>query len=68
MNSLTETPAFYTVEQLAIRWQISARSIRRLIKSGKVKTTRFGRNVRIADYEVCGYEDENYEGGAVSRD
>jgi excisionase family DNA binding protein len=36
-----------TVDQLANRWQVSPRTIRRMIKSEKIKVKRIGRAIRI---------------------
>jgi excisionase family DNA binding protein len=36
-----------TVRQLAENWQISERSVRRMIRAGRIKVIRLGRSVRI---------------------
>ena len=36
-----------TVDQLADRWQVSPRTIRRMIKNGQIPVIRIGRAVRI---------------------
>ena len=36
-----------TVDQLAKRWQVSTRTIRRMIKNGQIPVIRIGRSVRI---------------------
>ena len=36
-----------TVDQLADRWQVSPRTIRRMIKNGQIPVIRIGRSVRI---------------------
>jgi excisionase family DNA binding protein len=38
-----------TVAQLAERWQLSERSIRRRIKDGEIEVVRIGRAVRIPE-------------------
>jgi excisionase family DNA binding protein len=36
-----------TVAQLAERWQVSERTVRRMIADGRIKAVRVGRSVRI---------------------
>ena len=36
-----------TVDQLANRWQVSPRTIRRMIKDKRIKVKRIGRAIRI---------------------
>ena len=61
--SMTETPKagsstqkFYTMRQLAERWQRDKRSIDRDIKSGNLVAHKFGKSVRIAEDDVLLYE------------
>ena len=42
-----------TVDQVAERWQISPRSIRRMIADGRLPVVRIGRAVRIREKEVA---------------
>jgi excisionase family DNA binding protein len=42
-----EPKQLLTVNQLAYRWQVSPRTIRRRIKNGKIPVIRIGRAVRI---------------------
>jgi excisionase family DNA binding protein len=51
-----EAVAFYTVAQLAIRWGICERQVRRYVDSHEIKATRFGRSVRISAAEVVRFE------------
>jgi excisionase family DNA binding protein len=39
--------ALLTVEQVAEKWQISQRTVRRMIADGRLPVIRFGRVVRI---------------------
>ena len=62
MNT-TETPKtrpgaqkFYTMRQLAERWQRDKRSIDRDIRSGNLVAHKFGKSVRIAEDDVLLYE------------
>ena len=50
-------PAFYAVAELAIRWGISERQVRRYIASVELKATRFGRSVRISAATVIEFEE-----------
>jgi excisionase family DNA binding protein len=47
----TEPQQLLTVAELAERWQVSARTIRREIKRGKIRVVRIGRSVRISPEE-----------------
>jgi excisionase family DNA binding protein len=38
---------FVTVEQLADRWQVSERTVRRMIEGGKLRALRVGPQLRI---------------------
>jgi excisionase family DNA binding protein len=49
-------PAFYTVAQLADRWAITERQVRRYIATGELIATRFGRSVRVSAEEVARFE------------
>lgn len=37
-----------TVEEVAERWDVDARTVRSMIKSGRIKALRIGRLVKIA--------------------
>lgn len=50
-------PAFYAVAELAVRWGISERQVRRYIASGELKATRFGRSVRVRAANVSEFEE-----------
>lgn len=47
---------FLTVQDLAERWQISPRQIRRYIEVGELKVARFGSAVRIHISAALGFE------------
>lgn len=44
-----------TVDELAQRWSISSISIRRMVWSGELKATYFGRAIRIPVEEIDRY-------------
>ncbi|TPE63099.1 hypothetical protein FJQ54_04435 [Sandaracinobacter neustonicus] len=47
---------FYTVAELAVRWSLSQRHIRRLIEGGDIITHRIGRAVRVSAANVALFE------------
>jgi len=48
--------AFYTVAELALRWSLSQRPIRRLIEQGAIVEHRIGRAVRVSAANVALFE------------
>ena len=46
---------YWTIPEIADRWQCSERHVRRLIASGQLTAHKFGRLVRVdeADLKVC---------------
>jgi hypothetical protein len=53
----TEGPQrFFTVSQLAVRWQRSKRQIIRDIERGELIVHKFGKSVRVAPEDVLLYE------------
>jgi excisionase family DNA binding protein len=48
-----------TIAELADLWEVSPRTIQRLIKSGALSCRRIGRLVRIADADATDFLDEN---------
>ena len=50
------TPEFFSVNDLASRWNCNPMSVYRLVESGKIKCFRIGRAIRIAKAEVERYE------------
>jgi excisionase family DNA binding protein len=46
-NKLPAAKSLLTVRQVAENWQISQRTVRRMIAKGLIKTVRLGRLVRI---------------------
>jgi excisionase family DNA binding protein len=47
---------FFTAAELALRWGMSERHVRRLTESGELRTHRFGKAVRISLSDVLMYE------------
>lgn len=48
--------AFYTVAELAVRWSLSQRHIRRLIDNEDIAAHRIGRAVRVSAANVALFE------------
>ncbi len=53
---------FFTVPEVARRWNVSLSFVRRLLAKGDLKKTYFGRSVRIAEQDVERYERAAREG------
>jgi excisionase family DNA binding protein len=47
---------FFTVAELAVRWSLSQRHIRRLIEHGDIVAHRIGRAVRVSAANVALFE------------
>jgi excisionase family DNA binding protein len=48
--------SFYSLRQLAARWQISVKSLRRYIARGELPYHRFGRQLRISVQDALAFE------------
>jgi excisionase family DNA binding protein len=48
-----------TITELADIWQVSSRTIQRLIESGALRSRRIGRLVRIADADAEDFLDDD---------
>ena len=51
--------AFFTVEQLAGRWQVSSRTVRRMLERYELRAIYVGKQLRIASDEVTRFEQRN---------
>lgn len=49
-------PEFFTVAQLAVRWQVNPRTVRRWIDEGKLAAVRVGDLVRVPAEAVLAFE------------
>ena len=47
---------YYTVDELATRWKLSVKTVRRLIWAEKLKAIKIGVAIRVPDTEVERYE------------
>jgi excisionase family DNA binding protein len=63
-TSLVHRPlgAFFDVNQLARRWNLSTRTVRRLIADREFAVTRIGRRVLVSEREVALFEAKNTHG------
>lgn len=65
MSETTAQPdhdrTFWTVAQIAGRWQCSEKKVRRLIRNRKLIAHRFGDQLRIAEADLRGYERQHRE-------
>jgi excisionase family DNA binding protein len=50
------SPVFLTVPELAARWSVTDRTLRRLVGQGDLPVTRIGRSVRFRLSDVERYE------------
>lgn len=55
-NSDPPAVSFLTVEQVAVRWQMSPKTVRRRIDSGVLSVHRFGLLVRVSYPDLIAYE------------
>jgi excisionase family DNA binding protein len=53
------SPRHHTVADLAERWQVSERTVRRLIENGKLRAMRIGNQLRVADDALRRFEDHH---------
>jgi excisionase family DNA binding protein len=53
---------YHTIAELAGRWQVSGRTVRRLIESGKLRAVRIGDQLRVADDVLLRFEERNATG------
>ena len=49
-------PSFFTVEDLAARWKMSTKYVRRQVYSGALQATYFGRRLRVPLQRVLEFE------------
>jgi excisionase family DNA binding protein len=57
-RSVEQAPprSFLTIRQLAARWHVSPRTIRRKINTGELRAVRIGRQLRVPVREAERYE------------
>jgi excisionase family DNA binding protein len=58
---------WYSVEELAEKLKLHQESIRRLIRSGKLKAVKFGRIIRIPESSFLEYIEQNSETAVVAK-
>jgi excisionase family DNA binding protein len=50
---------FFTLQDLAARWRISLKSVRRIVARGELKVHRFGNQIRVSPEDAAAYEKRN---------
>jgi hypothetical protein len=45
-----------TLHDLAARWQVSLKSVRRIVACGELKVHRIGHQIRVAPEDAAAYE------------
>jgi excisionase family DNA binding protein len=64
IKPMTPAPVtFLTVEELASRWKVNPRTVRRMIECGRLRGIRIGPQLRIATDVIERYEARHTEGG-----
>jgi excisionase family DNA binding protein len=56
MPAITEASRRLTVEDVAARWEVSIRTVRRLVDRGELKCLRIGRQMRFTAEDLAAYE------------
>lgn len=47
---------FFSLEELASRWGVSIKTLRRIIQRGELKTHRIGTQIRVSEDDIRSYE------------
>ena len=55
-NDNTPNPPFLTLAQVATRWQIHEKTVRRIVWSGELVHHKIGQQIRIAMPDLVTYE------------
>ena len=55
-NAPNDRPAFLSIRQIAQRWQVDEKTVRRLVWRGELTVHRFGAQLRIGVPDLVGYE------------
>ena len=53
MNAPTR---FSSLEELAARWGVSVKTLRRIIQRGELKTHRIGTQIRVSEDDIRSFE------------
>lgn len=51
-----QNPPFHTLKQLAERWRVCEKTVRRMIASNTLKVHRIGGQIRVSDEDLLTYE------------
>jgi excisionase family DNA binding protein len=55
-HDLRKLPAFFTVKELAERWQVSGKTVRRLIARKEIPVHRIGSQIRLSADHILAHE------------
>ena len=58
MQARSQPQEFFSIRSVANRWDVSTRTVRRIIDRGEISARHIGRQVRITMDEVLRYERE----------
>jgi excisionase family DNA binding protein len=50
------TPRLSSLEELASRWGVSVKTLRRIVQRGELKTHRIGAQIRVCEDDIRSYE------------
>lgn len=56
MTNNADTDPLLTLDQTAERWQVSPRTVMRLIKDRKIKSVKIGKQIRLRLSDIIKYE------------
>jgi excisionase family DNA binding protein len=56
-----KSESLLTLQDLAARWQVSLKSVRRIVTRSELKVHRIGHQIRISVEDVITYENLNRE-------
>lgn len=56
MTEQPEVERLLTLQDVAERWQVSTKTIQRLIAAGRLRPVHIGRNIRLHPSEIKKYE------------
>ena len=64
-NDNVPNPPFLTIAQVATRWQVDEKTVRRLVWRGELTVHHIGQQIRIATHDLVAYERLNRRGAVA---
>lgn len=58
MTEVPEVERLLTLQEVAERWQVSTKTIQRLIAAGRLHPVRIGRKIRLHPSDIKKYESQ----------